>query len=150
LPPRQAVEERVVSRSTFVKLIESTKAWRAFTGKTSKKAPPTGARERAFAVLLTWTETADGGGAYVDPVGPLLVPSSEAPPHGVEAPRRLRRAEHSTLLPSSDAHLEPELTRCLWAGPVLSQRTGRILLVLERCIDNLNQHAILRTAECLG
>ncbi|ELR23275.1 RNA methyltransferase, TrmH superfamily protein [Acanthamoeba castellanii str. Neff] len=97
----KAVEERVVSRSTFVKLIESTKAWRAFTGKASKKAPPT--------------------------VGPLLVPSSEAPPHGVEAPRRLRRAEH-----------------------ILSQRTGRILLVLERCIDNLNQHAILRTAECLG
>lgn len=90
-----------MSRSTFVKLIESTKAWRAFTGKASKKAPPT--------------------------VGPLLVPSSEAPPHGVEAPRRLRRAEH-----------------------ILSQRTGRILLVLERCIDNLNQHAILRTAECLG
>ena len=45
-----------MSRSTFVKLIESTKAWRAYTGKASKKAPPTGARECVFAVLLVWTD----------------------------------------------------------------------------------------------
>ena len=36
------------------------------------------------------------------------------------------------------------------AETVLRARTSRILLVLERCYDDLNQQAVLRTAECLG
>ncbi|KAL6049931.1 Autophagy-related protein 8 [Balamuthia mandrillaris] len=53
--------------------------------------------------------------------------SSEAPLDLKNVPRRLRRAER-----------------------ILAQRTGRILLVLERCHDVHNQMAVLRTAECLG
>ena len=41
-----------------------------------------------------------------------------------EAPRRLRRAE-----------------------AVLARRTGRLMVVLERCADEHNRHAVLRTAE---
>lgn len=43
------------------------------------------------------------------------------------APRRLRRAE-----------------------AVLARRTGRLLLVLERCADEHNRQAVLRTAEAFG
>ncbi|KAA3607169.1 MAG: TrmH family RNA methyltransferase [Planctomycetota bacterium] len=50
------------------------------------------------------------------------------PPQDPEqAPRRLRRAE-----------------------AVLSRRSERILLVLERCVDSLNHVAVLRTAELFG
>jgi tRNA G18 (ribose-2'-O)-methylase SpoU len=45
----------------------------------------------------------------------------------VEAPERLRRAE-----------------------TVLRHRTGRIVLVLEQCMDSHNHQAVLRTAEALG
>jgi len=97
----KALEERVVSKAAFGKLNGSTKAWRSFVGKGSKKSS--------------------------EPCcGELLVPPDEAPP-GQEAPRRLRRAE-----------------------TVLSQRTGRILLVLECCTNSRNEHAVLRSAECLG
>ncbi|MDA1260676.1 MAG: RNA methyltransferase [Planctomycetota bacterium] len=44
-----------------------------------------------------------------------------------EAPRRLRRAE-----------------------TVLAQRTGRLMVVLERCADENNRQAVLRTAEAFG
>lgn len=44
-----------------------------------------------------------------------------------EAPRRLRRAE-----------------------AVLARRTGRLLVVLERCADEHNRQAVLRTAEAFG
>ncbi len=44
-----------------------------------------------------------------------------------EAPRRLRRAE-----------------------AVLAQRTGRLMVVLERCADEHNRQAVLRTAEAFG
>lgn len=43
------------------------------------------------------------------------------------APRRLRRAE-----------------------TVLARRTGRLMVVLERCADEHNRHAVLRTAEAFG
>lgn len=33
---------------------------------------------------------------------------------------------------------------------VLSSRTSRIILVLERCYDSHNHQAVLRTAECFG
>lgn len=48
-------------------------------------------------------------------------------PEREEAPRRLRRAE-----------------------AVLAQRTGRLLVVLERCSDEHNRQAVLRTAEAFG
>ena len=44
-----------------------------------------------------------------------------------DAPRRLRRAE-----------------------AVLARRTGRFLLVLERCTDPHNRMAVFRTAEAFG
>jgi tRNA (guanosine-2'-O-)-methyltransferase len=44
-----------------------------------------------------------------------------------DAPRRLRRAE-----------------------AVLARRTGRLMVVLERCADEHNRHAVLRTAEAFG
>ncbi len=44
-----------------------------------------------------------------------------------EAPRRLRRAE-----------------------AVLARRTGRVMVVLERCADEHNRQAVLRTAEAFG
>ena len=49
----QALEERVVSRNTFVKLTGSTKAWRVFLGKASKKAPPSGSVEKPFPPFLS-------------------------------------------------------------------------------------------------
>lgn len=48
-------------------------------------------------------------------------------PERAAAPRRLRRAE-----------------------AVLARRTGRLLLVLERCVDEHNRQAVLRTAEAFG
>jgi tRNA G18 (ribose-2'-O)-methylase SpoU len=52
---------------------------------------------------------------------------SSKPTIHTEAPRRLRIAE-----------------------TVLSKRTNRIVLVMERVYDDRNQQAVLRTAECLG
>jgi len=42
------------------------------------------------------------------------------------------------------------IQRARAAETVLSRRTKRILLVLDRCDDHHNQWAVLRTAECLG
>jgi len=116
----KALEERVVSKAAFGKLNGSTKAWRSFVGKGSKKSS--------------------------EPCcGELLVPPDEAPP-GQEAPRRLRRAETGSLCSLTCVQLF-----CPQAmGTVLSQRTGRILLVLECCTNSRNEHAVLRSAECLG
>ena len=36
------------------------------------------------------------------------------------------------------------------AEAVLQQRTGRIRIVLEQCMDSRNHQAVLRTAEALG
>jgi len=36
------------------------------------------------------------------------------------------------------------------AEAVLKNRTNRFVIVLERCLNPLNQQAVLRTAECLG
>ncbi|KAK1946401.1 tRNA (guanosine(18)-2'-O)-methyltransferase [Phytophthora citrophthora] len=53
--------------------------------------------------------------------------SSTGDGDAAEAPERLRRAE-----------------------TVLRHRTGRIVLVLEQCMDSHNHQAVLRTAEALG
>ncbi|KAL3660705.1 hypothetical protein V7S43_014108 [Phytophthora oleae] len=53
--------------------------------------------------------------------------SSSGDSDAAEAPERLRRAE-----------------------TVLRHRTGRIVLVLEQCMDSHNHQAVLRTAEALG
>lgn len=48
------------------------------------------------------------------------------------------------------AHAEEYQQRLGKINKVLAQRTDRVLLVLERCTDNSNYHACLRTAEALG
>ncbi len=57
----------------------------------------------------------------------MRAPESGPPGPPQEAPRRLRRAE-----------------------AVLARRTGSLLLVVERCEDDYNYQAVLRTADCFG
>jgi tRNA G18 (ribose-2'-O)-methylase SpoU len=65
--------------------------------------------------------------AYSVPSYPPLVPTAQPPPPDLPPPRRLQRAER-----------------------ILGLRTGRVVLILERCGDGFNQQALLRTADCLG
>jgi len=66
---------------------------------------------------------------------------------------KLKEKDFSIILSgweSNEQETESIYRRLQVAETVLSKRTNRIIIVLERCYDYHNQLAVLRTAECLG
>jgi tRNA G18 (ribose-2'-O)-methylase SpoU len=145
------VEFHQVSKKTFRQLRQSKLAWKKFTNKPSSKelklqkmhpkamellTPSTPSPEALPTTTTTNTTTTSTSIPPTTATTATTITTttkdqgdsfhSEATSSQI-APRRLRKAER-----------------------ILSQRTDRILLVLERCHDSYNQQAVLRTAECLG
>jgi len=86
--------------------------------------------KKQAATLQKWTATITERCSKVIEHQPLVNEEAlreEEELHDPKGPRRLRVAE-----------------------TVLSRRTNQVALVLERCFNNLNHQAVLRTAECLG
>jgi hypothetical protein len=114
---------RIITGKAFKKINGAKVAWKAFRNE------PSCAKK-----------------AQLGPISrPLLVPSSLPPPEDpFFAPRRLRRAEKSAtffslFFFSNRFVLLISLSSLLSLSQVLSERTQRIILVMERCYNNYNQ-----------